>query len=74
MMTEEEADVLDELLTRTTPRVNPSIRGVTVRRGFTMMTVDDWSAEYITTKALATGQSQEEIIHALVHNAIDDSV
>jgi hypothetical protein len=38
-----------------------------------MMTVDDWSAEYITAKALATGQPPEEIIHALVHNAIEDS-
>jgi hypothetical protein len=73
MMTEEEADALDELLTRTTPPVNPSVRGVTARKGFTMMTVDDWSAEYITAKALATGQSPEEIIHALVHSAIEGS-
>jgi hypothetical protein len=73
MMTEEEADALDELLTRTTPQVNPSVRGVTARKGFNMMAVDDWSAEYITAKALATGQSPEEIIHALVYNAIETS-
>jgi hypothetical protein len=35
--------------------------------------VDDWSAEYITAKALATGQSPEEIIHALVYHAIETS-
>jgi hypothetical protein len=73
MMTEEEADALDELLTRTTPRVNPLALRVTARKGFTMMAVDDWSAEYITAKALDTGQSPEEIIHALVHNALESS-
>jgi hypothetical protein len=72
-MTEEEADALDELLTKTTPRVNPSVRGVTARKGFTMMPVDDWSAEYITAKALATRQSPEDIIHALVLDAIETS-
>jgi hypothetical protein len=38
-----------------------------------MMAVDNWSAEYITGKALATGQSPEEVIHALVHTAIETS-
>ena len=66
IMTEEEADALDELLTTTTPNVNPAIRGVTAKKGFKMMVVDDFSAEYITSKALATRQTPEEIIHALV--------
>ena len=34
IMSEEEADVLDELLTKTTPRVNPAIKGITARKGF----------------------------------------
>ena len=67
IMTEEEADALDEELTRTTPRVNPDVRGVT-RKGFKMITVDDFSAEYITSKALATRQSPEEIIHEMIGN------
>ena len=70
IMTEEEADALDELLTRTTPKVNPNVRGITARKGFKMMTVDDFSAEYITSKALATRKTTEEIIHALVCNEI----
>jgi hypothetical protein len=70
VMTEEEADVLDELLTRTTPKVNPAVRGITARKGFTTITVDDFSAEYITDKALATRRTPEEIIHALVTNDI----
>jgi hypothetical protein len=67
-MTEEEADALDEELTRTTPRVNPDVRGVTARKGFKMMLVDDFSAEYITSKALATKQSPEEVIHEMIGN------
>jgi hypothetical protein len=35
-----------------------------------MMTVDDFSAEYITSKALATRQTTEEIIHALVNREL----
>ncbi|GMO50727.1 MAG: hypothetical protein Pg6C_14890 [Treponemataceae bacterium] len=66
MMTEEEADALDEELTRTTPAVNPHVRGITARKGFKTITVDDFSADYITAKALATRQTPEEVIHALV--------
>ena len=68
IMTDKEADELDELLTRTTPAVNPAIKGITARKGFKMMAVDDFSAEYITAKALATRQTVEEVIHALVSN------
>ena len=70
IMTEEEADALDELLTKTTPAVNPAVRGVTARKGFKMMAVDDFSAEYITAKAQATRQTTEEIIHTLVDKEI----
>jgi hypothetical protein len=70
VMTEEEADALDELLTKTTPAVNPAIKGITARKGFKMMTVDDFSAEYIFSKALATRRTPEEIIHSLVNQEI----
>jgi hypothetical protein len=70
IMTEEEADALDELLTRITPKVNPAIRGITahknVKKGFKMLVVDDFSAEYITSKAFATRQTPEEIIRKMV--------
>jgi hypothetical protein len=70
VMTEEEADALDELLTKTTPAVNPAVRGITARKGFKMMVVDDFSAEYTFSKALATRQTPEEIIHGLVKQEI----
>ena len=44
IMTEEEAETLDELLTKTTPKVNPAIRGITAKKGFKMITIDDFSA------------------------------
>ena len=72
VMTEEEAYALDELLTRTTPAVNPSIRGITARKGFKMVLVDDFSADYIISKAHATRQTTDEIIHTLVDQDIAD--
>ena len=60
LMTEEEGRTLDELLTRTTPEVDPSVKGITARKGFRMVCVDDFTAEYITSKALATRQTPEQ--------------
>jgi hypothetical protein len=39
-----------------------------------MMMVDDFSAEYITSKALATRQSPEEIIHEMIGNEMAVSI
>jgi hypothetical protein len=70
IMTEEEAHALDKLLTETTPKVNPNVRGITARNGFRMVHIDDFSAEYITSKALATKRTPAEIIHELVGNEL----
>ena len=69
IMTEEEADILDELLTKTTPKVNPAIKGITAQKGFKMLIVDNFSAEYITSKALAT-KTPEEIIREMVNREL----
>jgi len=74
IMTEEEADTLDELLTKTTPKVNPAIKGVTAKKGFKTLTVDDFSAEYITSKALATRQTPEEVIHEMINRELAAAV
>ena len=70
LMTEEEGRVLDELLTRTTPEIDPSVKGITARKGFRMVSVDDFSAEYIISKALATRQTPEQIVHELVQKEL----
>jgi hypothetical protein len=41
-------------------------QGITAHKGFKMMTVDNFSAEYITTKALATRQTTEKVIHEMI--------
>jgi len=70
LMTEEEGRNLDELLTRTTPEVDPSVKGVTSRKGFKMVHIDDFTAEYITSKALAIQQTPEQIIHEFVQKEL----
>ena len=74
IMTEEEADTLDELLTKTTPKVNPAIKGITAQKGFKMLIVDNFSAEYITSKALATRQTPEEIIREMVNRELSAAI
>ena len=69
-MTEEEGRVLDKLLTRTTPEIDSSVKGITARKGFRMVNVDDFTAEYITSKALATRQTPEQIVHELVQKEL----
>jgi hypothetical protein len=73
VMTEEEADALDELLTKTTPKVNPAIRGITARNGFVMMTVDKLSADWLRIKAAANHTTPEAIIEELVRKEIATS-
>jgi hypothetical protein len=65
-MTDEEADALDEYYTKNPPRVDPRKNGGFAKKSFRMITLDDFSAEYITSKALATRQTPEEIIHKLI--------
>ena len=49
ILTEAEADALDELLTNTTPEVNPNVEGPFIKnhRQSTMVPLDRFSAEYI---------------------------
>jgi hypothetical protein len=69
-MTEQEAWELDELLTNTTPEVDPSIQGPFIKRCNMMVVLDHLSAEYLTSKMLATKQSPAEIISEMVRERI----
>jgi hypothetical protein len=77
-MTEEEADALDEYYTKNPPKVNPGKRGTgfftqrkTVGR---TITVDTLSADYLTTKAIATNKTPAEIISEMIQERIAASV
>jgi hypothetical protein len=69
-MTEEEADALDELWTRTTPEIDTSKPGFLTRKGFTMISLDPVSAAYLQAKAAMTHHSPSEIIGELVRKEI----
>jgi hypothetical protein len=53
-MTEEEADALDEELTRTIPKLGPNGTGLLSGKGFQMISVDEIAARILTAKAMAT--------------------
>jgi hypothetical protein len=61
-MTDEEYDALDELLTKTTPKVNFSRPGVFARQRFLLDCLDKVTAHYIQTRAEATKQTPAQVI------------
>jgi hypothetical protein len=66
ILTDEEADALDELLTKTTPRTNPKVQGPFIKRRDTLVILDTFSAEYLKAKMLATRQTPAELIHGMI--------
>jgi hypothetical protein len=69
-MTDEEADALDELWTRTTPEIDTSRPGFLTRKGFTMISLDAVTAGYLQAKAAMTNHSPSEIIGQMVRKEI----
>ena len=69
-MTDEEADALDELWTRTTPEIDTGKPGFLTRTGFTMIALDPVSLAYLQAKAAVTHRSPSEIIGELVRKEI----
>jgi len=51
-MTDEEADALDELWTRTTPEIDTGKPGFLTRKGFIMVSLDDKKIEPINNKEI----------------------
>jgi hypothetical protein len=68
-MTEEAAAALDDLLTKTTPRLT-GIPGVFARQKALLEALDSVVANYIKTKAESTHQSPAEIIGQLVRKTL----
>jgi hypothetical protein len=69
-MTDEEADALDELWTKTTPEIDTSKPGFITRQGFTMVSLDSVTATYLQAKAAITHNSLSEIINELIRTEI----
>ena len=69
-MTEKEAWELDELLTNTTPEVDPAVQGPFIKRRNMMVILDTFSAEYLKAKMLSTKQTPAELIHGMIRREL----
>jgi len=69
-MTEEEYDALDELLTKTTPKVGANGTGFVSKRNAKLFGLDDLSINYLFTRSLAINKSPAEIIGTMVREKI----
>ena len=75
-MTNEEADRLDEKWTKNPPKPGPNGTGFFTRRkaAARTVTIDDLSADYLMTKAMATHKTPAEIIGEMVQERIAASL
>jgi hypothetical protein len=73
-MTEQEADAFDELLTNTTPSVNPDEKGLFARNREMAVVLDGFSTRYIESKMLITKLSPAEIISEMIRKEIRNAV
>ena len=77
-MTEAEADFWDDYYTKNPPKPGPNGTGFFSQRKAAQpalsITVDSFTAEYLTTKALADHKSPAEIISEMVQREIAASV
>jgi hypothetical protein len=65
-MTDEEAEYWDEYYTKNPPKVDPAKARYAVR----MVALDDFTADYLVTKATATHKSPTEIVGELVRGEL----
>ena len=69
-MTDEEADALDEELTRTIPKVDFNKQDIFLRQRKLLSILNPTAADYIITRALASKQTPAQIISDLVNEKI----
>ena len=69
-MTDEEADALDELLTRTTPKIRVGEGGFFTRQRDLLDALDPVAANYIRSQAEIMHQSPAKIIGDLVRKEL----
>jgi len=69
-LTEEEAARLDELYTDNPPDVDPSRPGFFARQKGMTVTVDEFTARYLTAKSIATKHTPAELISDMVRKDI----
>jgi hypothetical protein len=74
ILTDEEADALDEELTKTIPKLT-GVEGPFIKnyRKSMLVALDQFSAQYLQARMLATKQSPSELISEMVRERIASS-
>jgi hypothetical protein len=70
MMTDEEADALDELMTRTDLTLGPNGTGFFSSKGYQMIALDEDTARILNAQSIATRRSPAELVSELVHERL----
>ena len=66
ILTDQEAEELDELLTRTIPETNPNVQGPFIKNRENLVILDTFSAKYLKARMLATQQAPSVLIHKMI--------
>ena len=70
MMTDEEADALDELYTQTIPPIRIGLGGPLTRQRDLLRSLDEVAANYLITKAASTRKTVSQLIGEMVREKI----
>ncbi|GBU28684.1 hypothetical protein R84B8_02244 [Treponema sp. R8-4-B8] len=73
-LTEEEYEALDEYWTKNTPKVGPNGTGFVSRREARLFGLDELSADYLLTKAIADHKTPAQIISEMVRERLAAAV
>ena len=69
-MTEEEADALDELWTKTTPKIRKGEGGFFTERRARMLLLDEATVRILEAQAKAVHQTPNEFVTSLIRNGL----
>ncbi|MCL2138367.1 MAG: hypothetical protein FWH41_02425 [Treponema sp.] len=66
ILNDQEADELDELLTKTIPETDPNVQGPFIKNREKIIILDTFSAEYLKARMMATQQTPATLIHNMI--------
>ena len=73
ILTDQEADELDELLTKTIPETDPNVQGPFIKNREKIIVLDAFSAEYLKARIMATQQTPATLIHNMIRREMAQS-
>ncbi|GMO25139.1 MAG: hypothetical protein Ta2F_00290 [Termitinemataceae bacterium] len=74
IMTEEEANALDELYTKKIPPIRIGVGGLLTRQRDLLRSLDEVAANYLITKATSTNKTVSQLIGELVREKINSDI